>query len=198
MDVSAKAEATKPAEQRLRQLTAMLTEEVNHAAAFSADLEQTAKMFGCKGIELQSRNPLATLPFDKAHFLRNKPLLSQAQIEKINQVFDRVNKAALKIGDAVSPVTDYFSSIDSLAIKNAMERRQNSPLGDDLKQELYLITEQLSQPKAQNIQFADLNKKLNFISYLRLLLEKMPHTSTLLDEMHADYMELKRQQEAAC
>lgn len=135
VDVSAKAEAKTPPEQRLKELTAMLTEEVNHAAAFSADLEQTAKMFGSKAIALQSRNAMAV--------------------------------------------------------------QQDSPLPDELKQELHLITEQLAQPKAPNIQLTDLDKKLNFISYLRLLLEKLPHTSTLLDEMHADYMELKRQQETA-
>lgn len=88
-----------------------------------------------------------------------------------------------------------FADINPAAIKNVMEIRQDSPLADDLKQELYLITEQLAQPRP--LLLADIDKKLHFISYIRLLLEKLPHTSTLLDEIHADYMELKRQQETA-
>lgn len=88
-----------------------------------------------------------------------------------------------------------FAEIDAEAIVNAMEKRKDSPLDDDLKQELYLIAEQLEQKQPTLIKLSNIDKKLNLISYMRLILQNLPQTRRLLDDIEADYMELKRLQE---
>lgn len=141
-------------------------------------------------------HPICTCPKDQCE---EDPLVSRmlALTESVKAEAD----AAEQFSNELARLVDLHIPEKSRSLLNAPEASKALPSVDAkpfdsaLQQELAVIAQQLEMPPMLSV--VNIDKKLGFISHLRLLLDKLPHTSSLLDEMQADYMELKRQQETA-